>query len=167
MAFKNTVAIISATTAVGAVSAKSIAANFRLLLMDADQSKLVLLQQEIQAICKNAEVEILNCCKSASWEADIIVVANNGESLDVLAANMKEVTNCKTVLHFTSSENDIDRLQQFLPHAKVATIILSQPFKGTGVSSSAFIHGTDKEAIDTAKMMIEAMACKLKVHTAA
>jgi hypothetical protein len=95
------------------------------------------------------------------------VVANTGESLDELAVNMKEVTNCKTVLHFTSRENDIDRLQQLLPHAKVVTIILSQPLKGTGASSSAFIHGTDKEAIDTAKMMIEAMACNPKVRTAA
>jgi 8-hydroxy-5-deazaflavin:NADPH oxidoreductase len=167
MAYKNTVAIVSATTAVGAVIAKSIAANHRLLLMDTDQSKLVLLQREIQSADKNAEVDILNCCKNASWEADIIAVADNGESLDELAAKMKEVTNCKTVLHFTSRENDIDKLQQFLPHAQVVTIILSQPFKGTGASSTAFIHGTDQEAIDTAKMMIEAMACNPKIRARA
>ena len=167
MAYKNTVAIISATTSLGAVIAKSIAANCRLLVMDTEQSKLMLLQGDIQAMCKNAEVDILNCCKNASWEADTIVVANTGESLDELAVNMKEVTNCKTVLHFTTRENDIDRLQQLLPHAKVVTIVLSQPLIDTGAGSSAFIYGTDKEAIDTAKMMIEAMACNPKVRTAA
>lgn len=159
MPYKNTVAIISATTAVGAVIAKSIAANYCLLLMDEAQSKLSLLQNEIQAMDKNAEVDILNCCKNASWEADIIVVANDGENLDELAVKMKEVSNRKIVLHFTSGENNIDKLQQFLPHAKVVTIILSQPFTDTGANANAFIRGLDKEAVDTAKMMVAAIAC--------
>jgi len=108
---------------------------------------------------KNAEVDILNCCKDASWEADSIVVANQGESVEEVALKMQEVTNCKTVLHFISHENDINKLQQLLPHAKVVSIILSQP-GGAGIGSSAFIHGTDTEATDTAKTMILAMGCK-------
>ena len=165
MAYKNIVAIISATTVVGSVIAKSIAEDHRLLLMDTEQSKLVLLQTEIQAMHKNAETDILNCCKNASWEADIIVVANDGEGLHELAVKMEEVTNCKTVLHFTSRQDSIDKLQHFLPHAKVVTIIVSHQF--TDANANAFIHGTDKEAIDTAKMMVAAIACKPQITTEA
>ncbi len=154
MAYKDTVAIIGATTTVGAVIAKSIAANYRLLLMDEAQPQLVLLQNEIQAMGKNAEVDVLHCCKNASWEADIIVVANDGKGLEELAGKMEEVSNCKTVLHFTSFQEDTNRLQHLLPHAKVVTILSSQPY------SDAFIHGTHKEAMDIAKGVVAAMACK-------
>ncbi|MDQ3278172.1 MAG: hypothetical protein M3Q06_07585 [Bacteroidota bacterium] len=158
MAYKNTVAIIGATTAVGAVIAKSMAANYRLLLMDRAQPQLVVLQNEIQAMDNHAEVDVLHCCKDASWEADIIVVAHDGEALEELAVKMEEVSNCKTVLHFTSDQNDLDKLQQLLPHAKVVTIQSSRLF--TEANADAFIHGADKEAMDTAKMMVAAIACK-------
>ena len=157
MAYKDTVAIIGATTTIGTVVARSIAANHRLLLMDAARPELVRLQHNIQAANPKAEVEILNCCKDASWEADIIVVANEGNGLDELAFKMKEVSTCKSVLHFTTNEINIDKLQQMLPHARVVTIALSQPF--TGTNANAFIHGSGKEAIQAAKMMVSAMGC--------
>jgi hypothetical protein len=165
MSYKNTVAIINASTAVGTVVAKSIAKDYRLLLMDAAQPQLVLLQQEIQSMDNKAEVDIHDCCNTASWEADIIVVANEGEGLDELAVKMQQVTNCKNILHFTSHEDDIDKLQQLLPHAKVVTILLGQAF--TDAYANAFIHGTDKEAIDTAKEMVAAIACKRQIHVRA
>lgn len=158
MAYTNTVAIIGATTTVGSLIAKSIVANYRLLLMDTEQQQLVLVQNEIVAIDKNAEVDVLHCCKNASWEADIIAVANDGEDIEELAIKMEVVSNCKTVLHFTSREDSIDKLQQLLPHAKVVTILSNQPF--TDANADAFIRGTYKEAIDTAKTIVAAMACQ-------
>ncbi len=106
---------------------------------------------------KNAEVDVLHCCKNASWEADIIVVANDGEALNEIAVKMDEVSNCKTVLHFTYRKEDINTLQQLLPHAKVVTILSSPPF------ADAFIRGTDKEAIETAKTIVAAMACQPQI----
>ena len=156
MAYKKTVAIIGAATPVGSLIAKSIVANYRLLLMDTTQPHLVLLQAELQSINKSAEVDILPCCKNASWEADIIVVANDGEDLDELAVKMSEVSNCKTVLHFTSHQDDKNKLQQLLPHAKVVSILSSPPF----TRADAFIHGTDKEAKETANAIVAAVACK-------
>lgn len=155
MAYKRTLAIIGAATAVGSLIAKSIVAHYRLLLMDTTQPLLVLLQAEIQSINKTAEVDILPCCKNASWEADIIVVADDGEGLDELALKMNEVSNCKTVLHFTSRQDDINKLQQLLPNAQVVGILSGLPFTG----ADAFIHGTDKEAKETANAIVAAVAC--------
>jgi hypothetical protein len=157
MALKNTVAIIGACSTIGTLVAKSIAADYRLLLMDEAQSELVTLQGNIEEAQQDAEVDILNCCKDASWEADIIVVANEGTGLHELAVKMKEVSTCKIVLHFTTAESGIDVLQHLLPHAKVATILISEPFDDT--NASAFIHGLDNEAIDIAKMMVAAISC--------
>lgn len=165
MSYKNTVAIIGATTTIGTVVAKSIAVNYRLLLMDSARPELVRLQHNIQAANQKAEVDILNCCKDASWEADIIVVSNEGTGLDDIAVKMKDVSTCKTVLHFTTDEINIDKLQQLLPHARVVTIVLSQPF--TGTNSNAFIHGSDKEAISIANGMVAAIGCTPKTPIAA
>lgn len=162
MAHKNTVAIIGATTAVGTLVAKSIAADYRLLLMDNDEAQLALLQDGIQAADKTAAVEVHHCCMNASWEADFIVVANDGEGLNEMAVKMKDVSNCKTVLHFTAHQTMIDRLQQLLPHAKVVSILWSQPF--TDASTDAFIRGMDKEAVDTAKSVVAAMAYQPHIH---
>jgi hypothetical protein len=129
--------------------------------MDLDQLQLVSVQREIQAADNNAEVDVLHCCKNASWEADIIVVANDGEGLNEIAIKMEDVSNCKTVLHFTSREENINTLQQLLPHAKVVTIRLGQPF--TDATTDAFLRGRDKEAMDTAKGIVAAMACQSQV----
>jgi hypothetical protein len=161
MAQKKTIAIIGATTPVGTLIAQSIAVNFRLLLVDTNPALLDLLQDEIQGVAKAAELDILYCCKNASWEADIIVVANVGEDLDGIAATMKEVSNCKTVVHFTSNQNDIDKLQQLLPHAEVVTIVGSHPF--TDATKDAFIRGRNDEATNTAKTIVAAMACHVTI----
>lgn len=158
MACTNTVAIIGANSTVGILIAKSIVANYRLLLMDTEQQKLVLVRNEMLSINKNAEVEILHCCKNASWEADIIVVTNDGNDFEELAIKMAEVTNCKTILHFTSREEYIDKLQQLLPYAKVVTIFFNQSF--TNAYVDAYIRGTDEEAMDTAKKFVTAMTCQ-------
>ena len=161
MSYKDTVAIIGATTTIGTVVARSIAVNYRLLLMDSARPELVTLQHSIQAANLKADVDIVNCSKDASWEADIIIVANEEAGLEELAVKMKEVSTCKTVLQFTHAETNIDKLQQLLPHASVVTIIISQPF--TGTNANAFIHGSDKDAIHTAKMMVSAIGCKPQI----
>lgn len=155
MAHKDTVAIIGATTAAGTLIANSIAANYRLLLMDTEKSQLVLLQRQIQEADKTAEANILDCSTDASWEADIIVVANDGEMLDELAVKMKDVSNCKTVLHFTAHQNNMDKLQHLLPYAEVVSILWSHPF--TDDTADAVIHGRNDEAMDTAKRILAAM----------
>lgn len=157
MAYKNTVAIIGAATPIGSLVAKSIVANYRLLLMDPTQPHLVLLQAEIQSINKSAEVDILPCCKNASWEADIIVVAHDGEGLEEIAVKMREVSNCKTVLHFTDQQGDKNKLKQLLPHANVVCIQSRPPF----TDPASFIHGTDKEAKETAHAIVAALAYQL------
>lgn len=159
MAYKNTVAIIGATTAVGILIARSIAANYRLLLMDTNQPQLDLLQAGILAVDKTAEVDILHCCKNASWEADIIVVADDGQGLDELAVKMHEVSNCKTVLHFTSDPDHQGKLQQHLPHAKVVSIVSGQLF----TDADALMHGADEEAKKTAMTIVAAMANKSQI----
>lgn len=158
MAYINTVAIIGATTTVGSLIAKSIVPNYRLLLMDTAHPQLVLVQNEILAIDEDAEVDVIHCSKDATWEADVIVVANGVTGIEELAIKMEQVSNCKTVLHFISQVDDMDKLQQLLPHAKVISILSSQPF--TDANVDAIFRGTDKEAMDTAKKIVAAMTCQ-------
>lgn len=161
MAYKNTVAIIGATTKTGARIAKSIVADYRLLLMDVAQPQLDLLQSDLVEVQKNAEVEVVNCCKDASWEADIIVVAIDELGLDDIAEKMKVVSNGKIVVHFTLKESMPDRLQHLLPYAKVATVLLSNSTSETQNDHNAFIHGKDREAIELANDLLKIMGCSL------
>lgn len=152
MSYKSTVAIIGASTTIGRAITKSIASRYRLLLLD-EPEQLEVLQNDLQHVIEDAEVELANCCTEASWEADIIVVATPETQLNLVAAKMKEVTNCKTVIHFTGNKNAVGQLQELLPYAKVVTAIINQ-FEEDNISTNTSIHGKDDEAISITKNII-------------
>lgn len=153
MAHKNTLAILGATTTVGTIIAKSIAAHYRLLLMDASQRQLALLLADVE---KNdgAEVCIINCCKDASWEADVIIVAVENTALIGVAEKIKEVTTCKSVIYFTDN-NDIEKLQKLLPNAAVVTVVIPNSF--TNVKPLE-VYGDDVQTIDIANQIVRAIS---------
>lgn len=158
---KNTVAIIGAASKTGKVIARSIAPSFRLLLMDTAQSDLVELKAHLEEV-KDREIDILECSKDASWEADIIVVVKEGEELKAVALKMKEVTTCKTVIHYTYDEKAVDHLQQLLPNAKVVTVLLNVPLAVTyQAHMKGFLHGKDDESLEVAKKIYSLSAAHL------
>jgi short-subunit dehydrogenase len=76
MQTKQTIAIIGASGNMGSAISKCLAkGNYRLLLCGNDQDKIQLLAQEIKMIHPTVDVENLNCTLTASWEANIIIMA--------------------------------------------------------------------------------------------
>jgi len=156
MAYKNTIAIIGAANTLGAIIAKGIAhTNNRLLLMDdgcIDQ--LTNLKNEIVQLHNDAEIELLHCCKDASWEADTIIVAIDIDKHTVTANTIKEVATCKTIISFSWNENLENELQKILVNSKVINVVLSKNLDTAG-NINAAVFGKDKEALQIAVEIIK------------
>jgi predicted dinucleotide-binding enzyme len=158
MAHKNTIAIIGATRTLGAIIAKGISTGYRLLLMDSKQDELMALQGRIQQLDSTAEVDVLQCCKDASWEADIIVVTVAVGELSETALKMKDVATCKTVINIIPSGSTGEELRKLLPHSKVINVSIAegvdQSFTANG-TVDALIEGADDESIATTTEIIK------------
>ena len=159
MVHKYTLAILGAASNAGAIIAHSMSAYYRLLLMDASVEKLALLLADVQKF-DGAEAEVIHCCKDASWEADVIVVAVDDEALISVANRIKEVTTCKSVIHFTTNHNDENKLSQLLPHAAVVTVAASSAFVDNH-PLQVDVYGSDKTTMDIAKEILTAVEQKL------
>jgi len=155
MAVKNTVAIIGATTTTGAFIAKGISNGpYRLLLMDCAIDALDALQSDITSVNADVEIDAVQCCKDASWEADIIVVAVAADELEDTARKMQEVATCKTVISITAAENAPGNLQKLLPYSRVINVAVAGNIL-FDKDISLFIEGNSEEAINTAVEMIK------------
>lgn len=166
MAYNNTIAIIGAAGTAGAIIAKGVSNCYRVLLMDGNREKLFALQREIMQLNKAAETDILNCCKDASWEADIIVFAVPADEQIATALKMKEVAACKTVINITSSDIKGEDLQQLLPHSKVVNIFVSNDLKepfilNETINTSA--EGAADDAVITAIKILKTTGLRYKI----
>ena len=126
MDYKDTVAILGANSRLGNVIARGICNRYRLLLMDEQIQPLTALAHDIATFNYNAIVEVIQCCKDASWEADIIVVVAKETAQAAIATKIREVATCKTVINIVFSANGCKSLQQLLPHSKVVTILVHE-----------------------------------------
>lgn len=160
MAYKSTVAIIGATSTLGKTLAMSVVSHYRLLLMDDSVEDLTALQNELGQ--HETAVEIIQCCKEASWEADAVVVVVDDEKLPAIAEKVKVVTTCKPVVHFTTAEKVL--LQDFLPHADVVTVWLDNPNATNIPPQSAFLKSTGYDALTFAQSLLTAVGCSLKTE---
>lgn len=158
MAHKITMAIIGAATSTGTAIAKSMAASYYLILMDKAADKLTALQSEIKSADYDFVIDTLQCCKEASWEADVIVVAVDSDQLVPVAHKIKEVTTCKPVIHFTNSDDETAALQPLLPHANVVSVWLGKP-TGESNNRDATLHGTNREAQEIARKILSKLGC--------
>lgn len=162
MAFKDTIAIIGANSTIGRKVAEGMATHYRLLLIDTTGDMPLSPLNELLNASHVADIEVLNCCKNACWEADAIVVASQFK-LEDIAVKMKEVATRKTVIHFTDLDGDTDTLQNLLPFAKVVTVLLEPSFFTSNVNRHAFVYGNDAEAIEAAGKIITAIGCVAEV----
>jgi ketopantoate reductase len=155
MAYKHTLALIGAASPTGTLLASRLADRYRLLLMDSDLSLLAALQETIRLQHPRADMEVLNCCKDASWEADIVVISVADDQLETIADRIREVTTCKTVIQFTTDAACTSTLQQRLPHANVITVVLS----GNDTNPTAVVYGTHPEALQTTASLLIILGC--------
>ena len=124
MTHKYTVAIIGASGSLGNLIAKDLSEYYRLLLMDDDQSGLKTLQSELLELNSSNEVDVLDCCKDASWEADIIVIAVSVDKQSEIAIKIKEVATQKVVISISPQIIPELDLQTLLPHSKVISFFI-------------------------------------------
>ncbi|HRN57223.1 MAG TPA: NAD(P)-binding domain-containing protein, partial [Agriterribacter sp.] len=92
MRTKQTIAIIGATGSMGSALAKSLSkGNYRLLLFTDDKGKLKDVEKGIRNEYPGADVESVNCSYTASWEADVIIVAVPFAAEKAIAERIREV----------------------------------------------------------------------------
>jgi len=172
---KQTIAVIGATGNMGSAIAKNLSkGNYRILLCANDEPKLQALAEDIKQVNLAADVEILDCARIASWEADIIIVAVPYQAKKDVAAKTREVANQKIVISIANPLNDTynglltapdtsaaEELQKMLPHSKVvkafnntfAADFATPVIAGTLVD--AFVAGNDQEAVEIVSELVQ------------
>jgi NADPH-dependent F420 reductase len=175
MQTKQTIAIIGASGNMGTAISKSLAkGNYRLLLWGNDQYKVQLLTQEIKMLHPSADVEELDCGVTASWEADIIIMAVPYGAETEVASKIKEVANQKIVISIANPLNETydglvtapdtsaaEELQKLLPNTKVVKAFnttfaadFTTPFID-GKQVDAFVAGNDAEAVQRVSELVK------------
>lgn len=108
-------------------------------------------------IGQHDDVMIQSCAKEGCWEADIIFLLNDRAGDVNLLDAIKEVSTQKVVVGFSetmdefSQRGEFSTLKQTLPHSKVLWGYIDD----TG--GQVFIHGSDGEAIERMRELIEKM----------
>ena len=153
MATRKNMAIIGANSKIGTLLAERMAPTYDLLLMDSSSDELMALTNSIRLQQPNTNINSLACCREASWEADVIVVAAAMEQLPAIAEKIKEVTNRKPVIHF-SPAGATTTLQQLLPHANVVVVELEAAASTDRLQKVVRLGGVDKEALKLASEIL-------------
>lgn len=174
MKTKQTIAVIGASGNMGSAISKSLAkGNYRLLLFSENESKVQPVLDDIKKSYPSADVEITDCSKQASWEADIIILAVPHNAEKGIAEKIGEVSNQKIVISIANPLNEsfdglttppdtsaAEELQKLLPNAKVVKTFnttfaadFASPFID-GKQVDAFIAGNDAEALETATELV-------------
>jgi hypothetical protein len=143
MLHKETIAVIGATSEKGRLVIEHLLRNpYRLLLMDEESDKLAELKQSLAIWKTEAETDTLLCCREASWEADIIVIAKEHKTIEETAQKIKDVATTKIVIYVAEDNNNqFNLLQQLLPYSKLVQVQLTK--------NNALIMGKDTVANDT------------------
>ncbi|HTN07573.1 NADPH-dependent F420 reductase [Agriterribacter sp.] len=175
MRTKQTIAVIGATGSMGWAIAKSLSkGNYRLLLFTRDKNRLKKLQKEIAVAYPGADVEPVTCSYTATWEADIIIVAVPFAAEKEVADKIREVANQKIVISIANPLNEsydglitasdtsaAEELQKLLPNSKVIKAFnttfaanFAQPVID-GKKVDAFIAGNDSDALETVSELVQ------------
>jgi hypothetical protein len=168
MSTKQTIAVIGATGNMGSNIAKNLSkGNNRVLLFANNQEKVNALADEIKSNNTSADVEAYECPTTASWEADVIILAVPYQAEKELAAKIRDVANTKVVISIANPLNErysglvtspdtsaAEELQKLLPNSKVVKAFnttfaadFSTPVID-GKQVDAFIAGNDADAIE-------------------
>lgn len=174
MSTRQTIAVIGATGNMGSAIVKSLSkSNNRLLLFANQQEKVKVLVNEIKEINPSADVEAYECPTTATWEADVIILALPYQAEKEIAAKIRDVANTKVVISIANPLNETysglittadtsaaEELQKLLPNSKVikafsttfAADFASPVIDGKQVD--AFVAGNDEDALKTVSELV-------------
>lgn len=172
---KQTIAIIGATGIMGSGIACSLAkAGHRILIAGRDKAKLSTLLENIKEATPNADIDILDCSREASWEADIVIPVVSYAAQAEVASRIKDVVTGKIVVSIAnllngtydglvtdSTTSAAEELQKLLPHSKVVKAFntvfgadFATPNLG-GKTVDNFIAGDDEQAVATIAALVK------------
>jgi NADPH-dependent F420 reductase len=172
---KKTIAIVGAAGNMGSGIARNLArAGHRILLAGRDQSRLNDLLATIKAATPNADVEVLDCSREASWEADIIIPAVPYGEQAAVASRIKDVVTGKIVISIANPLNETydglvtsattsaaEELAALLPHSMVVKAFntvfaadFTTPMVG-GKTVDNFVAGDDHQAVVTVAQLVK------------
>jgi NADPH-dependent F420 reductase len=172
---KKTIAVIGAAGNMGSGIAANLAkAGYRVLIAGNDQSKLSSLLTKIKTNTPNADVEIIDCSKEASWEADIIIPAVSYQAQAAVVSKIKDVVTGKIVISLANPLNDTyddlltdsttsaaEELAKLLPNSKVVkafNTVFAADFntpKLGGNTFDVFVAGDDEEAVSDVSEIVK------------
>ncbi len=172
---KKAIAIIGAAGNMGSGLARNLAkAGYHILIAGNDQNKLNELVSGIKQDTPNADVEILDCSKEASWEADIIIPAIPFNAQNEAVSKIKDVVTGKIVISIANPLNEnydglvtnpdlsaAEELANLLPYSKIVkafNTVFAADFASPiidGKTSDVFIAGDDDEAVATVTELVK------------
>jgi NADPH-dependent F420 reductase len=149
-------------------------AGYRLLLADRDPTKAKETLKALRKDSPKAEVELLDCSREASWEADVVIPAVRYQDQAEVAAKIKDVVTGKIVVSIANPFNPTydglltdpttsaaEELAKLLPHSKVVKAFnttfaadFSSPRLG-GKTVDCFVAGDDEEAVATVSDLVK------------
>lgn len=161
MITKQTIAVIGAPNQTSDLLCKALAkGNYRLLMAQGKQHKVRELFNEIRVETPGADMESIDCCQQACWEADIILFAVPCMEQTEIVYKIKEVANQKIVLCIPSSidqymegskMNAAQLLQGHLPNSKVVNACYAQS------GSNILLDSGAPDALQTVQDLIRAI----------
>jgi hypothetical protein len=172
---KKTIAVIGATGNMGSGISYNLAkAGYRILLAGNNKLKLNDLVTKIKDITPGADVEILDCSKEASWEADVIIPAVSYEDQSEVALKIKDVVTGKIVISLSNPLNATydglvtdpttsaaEELAKLLPYSKIVkafNTVFAADFSTPqidGKIADVFVAGDDEEAVTSVTELVK------------
>lgn len=164
---KKTIAVIGVAGNMGSAIANKLSkSGYKILLAGNDRNKLVGLLNKIKNETPDADAEILDCSKEASWEADIIIPAVPYNVQAEVAEKIKDVVTGKIVVSIVNPLNEAydglltdsnisaaEELAKLLPHSKIVkafNTVFAADFNAPmieGKTADVFVAGDDEEAV--------------------
>jgi pyrroline-5-carboxylate reductase len=165
MANKETIAVIGA----GGENARLVVSrlaytNRQILLMDADAAKLNTFFQSLSALHGMAHLEILSCCREASWEADMIILSADIEDANAVIQKMRDVARNKVVIILSENgDHPFGSLPHALPFSRI--VLVQMHLDANKNHSSVLIEGTDCDATTSVAALFESIGLVTAAHS--
>lgn len=137
---------------------RKLAGHYRLLWVRREENKQTAAFHDIPG----SEVEILNCAKEGSWEADIIVLAGEVLAGDLLG-KIRDVATQKIVLVINWNHKDgrqqdkLAQIREALPFSKTLEVILHP--------DEMILSGENPEAVNTARRIVQLLGQDIRRKT--
>lgn len=145
MKVNETIAIIGAASLMGSGLARRLSREpVRLLLIDDASEELDVLKGQISGEETVADVEISGCSHTASWEADIIVLAVNPDDYPEIVPKISAVVIQKIVVGLGGTHERTGRFRQWFPHSRIVIVRRAEEPNGTG---ELCIDGDDQKSV--------------------